>query len=156
MWDYTLCQIFEGKEFESMKQQDLRGLSRGELLELLVQQGEEIERLKEQLMEREQQLQDKKLALNEAGSIAEAAMKINGVFEAAQTASAQYLENIQQLVDEQKSRVEDANMLRVKTEAECAAMRAETMLQCEKMLEKAKRESLSYWTKVSRKLGSVK
>jgi len=137
-----------------MKQPDLRGLSRGELLELLVQQGEEMERLQEQLAECRRQLQDKKLALDEAGSIAEAAMKINGVFEAAQTASAQYLENIQQLMEEQKDRTAAANQLLVKTEAECAAMRAETKLQCDKMREKAKRESLSYWTKVSRKLGN--
>jgi len=139
-----------------MKQTDLRGLSRGELLELLVQQGEEMERLKEQLAACEQQLQDKKLVMDEAGSIAEAAMKLNGVFEAAQTASAQYLENIQELVEEQKERTEKANRLLSKTEADCAAMRADTKRQCDKMLEKAKRESLSYWTKVSRKLDSVK
>ena len=137
-----------------MKQPDLRGLSRGELLELLVQQGEEMERLQARLAECERQLENKKLALDEAGSIAEAAMKLNGVFEAAQTASAQYLENIQELLEEQKARTASANQLLYKTEAECAAMRAETKLQCEKMCEKAKRESLSYWTKVSRKLGS--
>lgn len=139
-----------------MKQPDLRGLSRGELLELLVQQGEEMEQLKAQLAEREQQLQDKKLALDEAGSIAEAAMKISGVFEAAQSASAQYLENIQALVEAAKERTAKASQLLIQTEAECAAKRAETQKQCEKMLEKAKKESLSYWTKVSRKLDSVK
>ena len=139
-----------------MKQTDLRGLSRGELLELLVQQGEEMERLKERLVECEQQLENKKLAMDEAGSIAEAAIKLNGVFEAAQTASTQYLENIQQLVEEQKERTEQANRMLIKVEADCAAMRTETKRQCDKMLEKAKRESLSYWTKVSRKLGAAK
>ena len=137
-----------------MKQVDLRGLSRGELLELLVQQGEEMEQLQQRLTECEIQLQDKKLALTEAGTIAEAAMRVNGVFEAAQTAATQYLENIQELVDEQKEQTESAHQMRIQTEAECAAMRAETKLQCEKMLEKAKKESLAYWTKVSRKLGT--
>ena len=156
MWELILLQNLSGKGIEYMKQMDLRGLSRGELLELLVQQGEEIERLQEQLQVCQQQLQDKKLAVDEAGSIAEAAMKLNGVFEAAQTASAQYLENVQALVEEQKEHTASAHQMRIKTEAECAVMRAETKLQCEKMLEKAKRESLSYWTKVSRKLDRVK
>ena len=139
-----------------MKEPDLRGLSRGELLELLVQQGEEIERLQQRLQECEAQLSSKKLALEGAGSIAEAAVRVSGVFEAAEAAAAQYLENVRQLAEEQQNSVADIQSLRAKTEAECAAMRAETKYQCEKMLEKAKKESLAYWTKVSRKLGSVK
>ena len=137
-----------------MKQTDLRGLSRGELLELLVQQGEEMEQLRERLAECERQLQDKKIALDEAGTIAEAAMKVNGVFEAAQTAATQYLDNLQELLEEQKARMAVADQLMAKTERECAAMRMDTEKQCEKMLEKAKRESLAYWTKVSRKLNA--
>lgn len=139
-----------------MKQPDLRGLSRGELLELLVRQGEEIERLQQRLQECEAQLDSRKLALKEAGSIAEAAIRVSGVFEAAEAAAAQYLENIRLLAEEQQGNAADISDLRIRTEAECAAMRAETKLQCEKMLEKAKRESLAYWTKVSRKLDSGK
>ena len=139
-----------------MKQPDLRSLSRSELLELLIQQGEELEALQEQLQECRMQLENRKLAITEAGSIAEAALKVSGVFEAAQTASAQYLENIQLLSEQQKASTEQANRMLLDTEAQCATMRAETRLQCDKMIEKAKREALAYWTKVSRKLDTVR
>lgn len=152
MWDYTLWQKMVWERKETMKQPDLRSLSRGELLELLIQQGEEIEKLQQKVEAYEQQLQDKKLAIHEAGSIAEAALKVSGIFEAAQAASAQYLENIEQLAERQKEYTEKANVLLIETEAQCAAMRAETTRQCDKMVEKAKREALTYWTKVSRKL----
>ncbi len=40
---------------------------------------------------------DRRIRLREAGSIAEAALKLNGVFEAAQEAANQYLENIERM-----------------------------------------------------------
>jgi len=80
-----------------MKQPDLRSLSRGELLEILIQQGEELEKLRRENEAYQMQLRDKTLNLREAGSIAEAALKVSGVFDAAQQASDQYLQNIQVL-----------------------------------------------------------
>ena len=41
--------------------------------------------------------------LNKAGSIAEAALQLNGVFQAAEAAAAQYLENIQRLSSEKET-----------------------------------------------------
>ena len=40
---------------------------------------------------------DRKIKLREAGSIAEAALRLNGIFEAAQAAADQYLENIERV-----------------------------------------------------------
>ena len=137
-----------------MKQPDLRNLSRGELLEILIEQGEELERLREENEKYRLQIQEKSINLQEAGSIAEAALKVNGVFEAAQKASEQYLENIQTLSQQQEENVQKANQLLAETERWCAVQKAQTQVQCDKMLDKAKRESLSYWAKVSRKLES--
>lgn len=135
-----------------MKQPDLRGLSRTELLELLIQQGEEMERMEQELADCRCQLEDKKLSLSKAGSIAEAALQISGVFEAAQVACAQYQENIEQLEAQQREWTEQAAQLLRQTQVQCEAMKQNTQIQCDKMLEKAKRESLGYWAKVSRKL----
>lgn len=137
-----------------MKQPDLRNLSRGELLEILIEQGEELERLREENEKYRLQIQEKSINLQEAGSIAEAALKVNGVFEAAQKASEQYLENIQTLSQQQEENVQKAKQLLAETERWCAVQKAQTQVQCDKMLDKAKRESLSYWAKVSRKLES--
>lgn len=135
-----------------MKQPDLRNLSRAELLEMLIQQGEEVEKLRSQNEEYQRQLQDRALNIKEAGSLAEAALKVSGIFEAAQEASNQYLENIQALAQEQEESTRNARQLLAETQAQCAAMKAQTQQQCDKMIEKAKRESLTYWTKVARKI----
>ena len=77
-----------------MTDKELRRLSRGELLEMLIAQVEENDQLKNRLELAEAQLRDRKIAINNAGSLAEAALSLNGVFQAAEAAAQQYLENI--------------------------------------------------------------
>lgn len=79
-----------------MSEKELKKMSRGELLEIMVAQGKEIERLKAELEDVKKALADKQIRIAESGSIAEAALKLNDVFEAAQRAADQYLENIRQ------------------------------------------------------------
>ena len=86
-----------------MTDRELKKLKRNELLEMLIAQIEENERLKHRMEEQKRQLQDRQIAVEQAGSIAEAALKLNGVFEAAQSAAQQYLENVQRLSTEQDS-----------------------------------------------------
>ena len=135
-----------------MKQPDLRGLSRAELLEMLVQQAEEKDRLEQELEDCRRQLEEKKLALSKAGSIAEAALQVSGVFEATQAACDQYKESIEALAAQQQEWTEQASQLLQQTKTQCEVMKAQTKEQCQQMVEKAKKESLRYWTKVSRKL----
>lgn len=78
-----------------MTDKELRKLSRAELLQLMLEQSREVDRLREENARLMSELESRKIAVSEAGSIAEAAMRINGVFEAAQRAAEQYLENIQ-------------------------------------------------------------
>ena len=61
-----------------------------------LEQSKEVERLQQELAEARQQLEERRIMTEEAGSIAEAALRINRVFEAAQAAADQYLENIRQ------------------------------------------------------------
>lgn len=77
-----------------MTDKQLRKLSRIELLEMLIQHSKEITRLQEQLEEAHELLEDKYIAIDKAGSIAEASLQINGVFSAAQQAADQYLQNV--------------------------------------------------------------
>ena len=79
-----------------MTDKELRRLSRTDLLEMLLEQSKEVERLQQELAEARQQLEERRIMTEEAGSIAEAALRINRVFEAAQAAADQYLENIRQ------------------------------------------------------------
>lgn len=80
-----------------MTEKELRKLNRKQLLELLLKQTGRAEQLQQKLNETEEKLRDKELTETEAGSMAEASLKLNGVFEAADAAAAQYLENVKRL-----------------------------------------------------------
>lgn len=83
-----------------MTDRELRKLSRAELLELLLEETRENEKLRAQVEEMEEKLKDRRILLGQAGSIAEAALRLNGVFEAAEEAAQQYLENVRRLAEE--------------------------------------------------------
>lgn len=87
---------------------DVRKLNRRELVELLVIRTRQIERLEEQVRRLEEKLADKHLRMEKTGSIAEAALAINGVFQAAQQAADQYLESIRQMEQEERNRLKGA------------------------------------------------
>ena len=53
-----------------MTDKELKRLSRGELLEMLIQQSKELERLRKQLDAAESALQNREIAITNAGSIA--------------------------------------------------------------------------------------
>jgi SMC interacting uncharacterized protein involved in chromosome segregation len=78
---------------------DLGKLKKKELLEIMLRQGEEIDRLREQVTELEAKLEDKYIAIDKAGSIAEASLALTNVFEEAEKAVRIYLENIRRRVE---------------------------------------------------------
>ena len=85
-----------------MTDQELKKLRRSDLLELLIAQGKENEQLRARLAQAEAQLAERKVLLTKAGSIAEASLQLNGVFEAAQAAAEQYMENVRRLSGQQE------------------------------------------------------
>ena len=87
---------------ESMTEQELRRLSRKELLEMLIMQSEELESTKKKLANTKSKLLEREITIDNAGSIAEAALQVNGVFEAAQKACEQYIDNIKNLSKRQE------------------------------------------------------
>lgn len=85
-----------------MTDRELRHLKRSELLEMLIAQTQENERLKEELRQAREELENRQITLTYAGSIAEAALRLNGVFEAADRAAQQYLESVRLMVERNK------------------------------------------------------
>ena len=77
-----------------MTDKELRRLSRGELLEMLLAETKENQRLRAQLEQAQAELESRQILLEQSGSIAEAALRLNGVFEAADRAARQYLDSI--------------------------------------------------------------
>lgn len=89
-----------------MTEKDLRRLSRAELLEMLLEQSKVVKRLEIENQKLLEQLKDRQIKIDRAGSIAEAALKLNKIFETAQRAADQYLENVQQLYESQSDKKE--------------------------------------------------
>lgn len=83
-----------------MKEKELKKMSRADLLELLIEQTEENERLRAKLERATALLDERYIKIQEAGSIAKAALELNKVFEAADAAAQQYLESVRRLAEE--------------------------------------------------------
>lgn len=84
-----------------MTDKELRRLSRRDLMEILYEQGKEIETLRAELAAKEAELEDRRIMIENSGSIAEAALKLNGVFEAAQAACEQYSLSLKAMGEQQ-------------------------------------------------------
>ena len=77
-----------------MTPKELRRLRRSDLMEMLLQLSKENLQLRQELEDTKQQLAEKHIQIEEAGSLAEAALRLNGIFEAAQAVCDQYEENV--------------------------------------------------------------
>ena len=87
---------------------DLKHLSRSELIDLIYEMKKREIELQTRLDESEAQLQSKVITIAEAGSIADAAMQLNGVFQAAQMAADTYLISIKEKEEELSRLIEEA------------------------------------------------
>lgn len=86
---------------------DLKHLNRSELIDLIYEMKKREIELQTRLDEAEAQLQSKVITIAEAGSIADAAMQLNGVFQAAQMAADTYLISIKEKEEELSRLIEE-------------------------------------------------
>lgn len=143
-----------------MTDKELRQLRRAELLEMLIAQSKKTEELQKMLDAANEKLNSRNITIQNAGSIAEAALQLNGVYESAQAASQQYLENVRRLTAEKEELClqmetesrRKADLLLKDTINKCRAMEAETEQKCAEQVATAQREANAYWEEVSQKL----
>lgn len=119
-----------------MRDKDLKRLNRRELLEMLIIQTRKVEALEGQLKEASLRLESRELQIKEAGDLAQAVMKLNGIFEAAQNASSQYIENIDIMKERCRKECED---MRSKASNEAARITEEAKKEAERIITEAKR-----------------
>ena len=89
----------KGRLRKSKSDKDLTKLKRKELLEIMLAQGREIDRLREQNAELEAKLASREIKFSEIGSLAQASLEITGIFKDAEEAAVTYLENIRRKYD---------------------------------------------------------
>lgn len=134
-----------------MTEKEFRKLSRAQYLEMMVEQGREIKRLKEELELAREEIKQKEIKIQKAGSIAEAAVSLNDVFGSAQRAADQYLESIriqkeaydEKILAAEKLIIEKAELAHKyleETKAKCEQMEKETEERCRQLEEQTKQK----------------
>ena len=83
-----------------MTDKEFQRLSRPQLIDVIYQFQLQVDKLTEQNQELQRELADKRLRLQDAGNIAEAALTINDCFRSAQNAAEQYLNEIKAIREE--------------------------------------------------------
>lgn len=121
-----------------MTDKELRRLSRMELIQLLLEQTKELERVQQELKDVRSALESRELAIHRVGSIAEAALAVNQVMEAAQRAADQFLENTK--AEYTRRSQEQYNEIRSSMDE----LEAATKAKCDAMLEEARRKAGAY------------
>ena len=84
-----------------MTEKELLKLNKSEMLEIMLAQSREIDSLMEQLAEAKAELEDRRITIEKAGSLAEASLQLTRIFEEAQKAADLYLDNVKRTAGEQ-------------------------------------------------------
>ena len=99
-----------------MTDKEFKRLNRSQLIDIIYQLQVKQKELEDENLKLKEELADKRIRMSQAGNIAEAALAIHNVMQAAQDAAAQYLEEIR-------------------------IMRIETEEKCQRLLEKAQKDA---------------
>lgn len=91
-----------------MTDKEFKRLKRADLIEIIYRLQENEEKYRETIIRMGKQLSDKQTKIENAGSIAEAAISLSNVFEAAQDAADRYLADIRRMHDEAAQELEAA------------------------------------------------
>ena len=110
-----------------MEEKELKDMSCAELIEVINRLNRTAVRLEKENSELRESLQDRIIRIEKAGSIAEAAVSVNGVFEKAQSAADDYLLSVQDIKEN--------------TEEWAQQRRNEADREADEIVEKARRQS---------------
>ena len=164
-----------------MADRELRRMRRAELIEIIYALKQSEDQLKEENAALTAQLQDRQIHIENAGSIAQAALELNRVFEAAQAAADDYLHSVQvhredadvtaaNTLSQARSEAQrilvqakaDADSLQAQTRQECDAMaaaadqkRTQTEADCKAMVARAEQEVQDRWQAFDRRANEL-
>ena len=121
-----------------MPARERKKLSRSQLLEMLLTQAQEVKQLRADLELAQIKLESRQIQMTESGNIAEAALKLSGVFESAQSAADQYLQNISALSE--------------RTLENCQKMEEQTRQKSDEMVSTAEKDAAAFWDAIREKI----
>ena len=161
-----------------MANRELKRMSREDLLEMLIERGKENEALQEQLRSLQEQLNsteeqlrsmeeqldsaERELAQRPTtpetnaeqpmGSLADEAVRVSGVMEAAQRAADQYLEGAARRREAQEA---ECARLEAESRARAEALMAETIRKCKALEQEAEQAAAEKWRSTMKKMDAL-
>ena len=90
------------KEKDLQGEPDLTKMKKHDLLEIMLAQSREIDRLRERVSELESQLANREFEFSKIGSIAEASLAVTNIFKEAEKAAVIYIENIRRRCEKEE------------------------------------------------------
>lgn len=85
---------------------ELKKLKRKDLLEIVLEQTKRIEELEDELSKVNKKLEDKKIIIEQSGSIAEATVKLSDIFNKAQLLADDYVKNVKENINKYQKKKE--------------------------------------------------
>ena len=86
-----------------MAERELKKMNRSELIEIIYALQREEHELRDRIKQLEEKLTERNIILEKSGSIAEASLRLNKIFEDAQAAADQYVESVKTMVNGEKT-----------------------------------------------------
>lgn len=136
-----------------MPDRELRHMSRTELVEIIFALKQSEDQLKAENAALTAQLEDRQLHIQNAGSIAQAALELNKVFEAAQAAADEYLASVRAAAAADGPA--DAQLTLAQAREQAEAMKRQTEADCKAMVAKAEQEVRARWAEFDRRASEV-
>ena len=124
-----------------MTDKEFKRLNRSQLIEIIYQFQVKVEELTKENETLNAALEDKRIRIAQAGSIAEAAVEVNNVMQAAQNAAQQYLNEIQ--------------TRHAETEAECQNIKNKATAEADALTAQAKEEAASIVAQAKEEAASI-
>ena len=140
-----------------MTDKEFRRMSRGDLIEIIYQYQHKEKELTEEIATLTASIEDRRIKIDKAGSIAEAVLSLNNVFESAQATADQYLAEIyvakvsaetenRRMLDEAQK---EADTILVQAQSQCDTMLKQAEQECHAMKKKAEEDCSIIYTKVT-------
>ena len=146
-----------------MPDRELRRMRRAELVEIILALKQTEDRLRAENAALSAQLQERQIHIENAGSIAQAALELNNVFAAAQAAADDYLHSVQaNLADTDAAAANtlsqarsEAKRILEQAQADADSLKAQTQQECSAMVEQAEQEVQQRWQTFDRKANEL-
>ena len=121
-----------------MTDKEFKRLNRSQLIEIIYQLQLRQEEMTAENVKLSKELEDKRIRVDKAGNIADAALEINNVMQAAQSAAAQYLDEVRLRADE------EGRQILQEARDEAAVIILQAQVEAAKIIAQAKQEMPDY------------